>query len=476
MALTTRPPTGRVVDPFILLEGEDKAGKSRTPALFAENSKRIGQMYWIDLNEGAADEYGDPDNPRWLVVEHDGSYAQVMEAIIEIKAIAQAARNNGEPPVVLVIDTFSAVWEGLKDWVTERAMKSKSNRAARQQDPDAEVRIPRQFWNDANARYRKMLTQLLTFPGIVIATSRGKAVSDTDPSTGQPYRDGRKTWKVEGQSNMAFDASHVIRLTRSAPPLVVGSRSKSKELSIQPGVDDPVTINGHRDDLLDWFIFEALHYDPVTAHSRKLADFHGGDLTEDERDADDADEPIRVTRHPKASEISEAIAAAVALPIEKRIEGLHDVWELYGQDLLNKVPVSAPDGTLMPATQVIAGWKVEIERQLAAQAPAKPEPHNLLMDEIMGHASTLGAPPAEYVKPLLEQHEGAKVVKDVPAPAVLAWVAAQRPAVAAALREQGQSTAAQALEGFPAAVWGTWEVVTSPREDATEQVPHTANA
>src|SRR3712207_7265593 len=43
--------------PCILLEGEEKAGKSWALAQFSASDK-IGMLYWIDLNEGAGDEYG----------------------------------------------------------------------------------------------------------------------------------------------------------------------------------------------------------------------------------------------------------------------------------------------------------------------------------------------------------------------------------------------------------------------------------
>src|SRR3712207_6592488 len=113
--LTTRKPTGRVPWPCILLEGEEKAGKSWALAQFS-TSDRIGALYWIDLNEGAGDEYGAIPGASYELVEHDGSYAQVLAAVQAIKAEARRAADAGEPPVVLGIDTGSAIWDGLKDW------------------------------------------------------------------------------------------------------------------------------------------------------------------------------------------------------------------------------------------------------------------------------------------------------------------------------------------------------------------------
>ncbi len=118
--LKTRKPTGRVPWPCILLEGEEKAGKSWALAQFSSSDK-IGALYWIDLNEGAGDEYGAIPGAKYELVNHDGSYAQVLAAVQAVKAEARRAADAGGPPVVLGIDTGSAIWDGLKDCSSERA-------------------------------------------------------------------------------------------------------------------------------------------------------------------------------------------------------------------------------------------------------------------------------------------------------------------------------------------------------------------
>lgn len=57
MTLKTRKPTGAVPWPLVLLEGEEKAGKSWALAELSASDK-VGDTYWFDLGEGAADEYG----------------------------------------------------------------------------------------------------------------------------------------------------------------------------------------------------------------------------------------------------------------------------------------------------------------------------------------------------------------------------------------------------------------------------------
>src|SRR4051812_4000991 len=95
--LKTRKPTGRVPWPCVLLEGEEKAGKSWALAQLSA-SDRIGALYWIDLNEGAGDEYGAIPGATYELVEHDGSYAQVLAAVQAIKAEARRGTHAGDAP------------------------------------------------------------------------------------------------------------------------------------------------------------------------------------------------------------------------------------------------------------------------------------------------------------------------------------------------------------------------------------------
>src|SRR3954464_3927362 len=197
-------------------------------------SDKIGALYWIDLNEGAADEYGAIPGADYQVVEHDGSYAQVLAAVQAVKAEARRASDAGEPPVVLGIDTGSAIWDGLKDWASDRASKSARNRELLKRDPNAEITISQNLWNDAGSRWRKLQTELLTFPGIVVVTARGKEVTEVD-ANGRPI-EGRKTWSVQTHKEFPYAATVWVRLRRGQRPQVIGARSV--HVGIKPN-DDP---------------------------------------------------------------------------------------------------------------------------------------------------------------------------------------------------------------------------------------------
>lgn len=273
MAIRTRKPTGAVPWPLILLEGAEKAGKSWACAEFSA-SEKVGQTYWIDLNEGAADEYGAIPGARYLVVEHDGTWQDIIGQVSEIRQEATRAADAGEPPVVLVIDSMTAEWDLLKDWTANRAKETKTNKAKLQRDPNAEISISMNFWNDATSRHRRLMTMLMTFPGVVVMTARGKEVAALDAG-GRPI-EGSKDYKVEGHKNLAYDASVWVRLSRDHPPIVIGARSV--HAGIKPGVDKPQPMP---DFTLERLVFDALRCDPNAAHVRDVTEMKAGSESPD---------------------------------------------------------------------------------------------------------------------------------------------------------------------------------------------------
>jgi hypothetical protein len=256
--IKTRQPTGIPPYPLVLIEGAEKSGKSFSAAQFTR-SEKIGQAYWIDLGEGSADEYAAIPGAKYLVVDHDGSWHDIVGQVTEIRAAAITS----EKPVVLVIDSMTAEWDLLKDWASQRARGSKFAKKQLAEDPNAEVKPSMNLWNDAGDRHRTLMRLLMTFPGIVVMTARGKEVSALDDG-GRPIP-GRKEYRVEGHKNLPFDASVWIRLSRDAPPTVIGCRSVHS--GIRPGVDQP---QHYPDFDLENLIFDVLGIDQ--AQARQMTD------------------------------------------------------------------------------------------------------------------------------------------------------------------------------------------------------------
>lgn len=374
MTLTTRKPTGAVPFPVVLVEGDEKSGKTYSAALLSA-SEKVGRTFWLDLGEGAADEYGAIPGVRYEIVEHDGTYGQILAAILEVKEEAARAKAAGEPPTVLVIDSMTDVWEGLKNWASERARGSDKNKAKLRQDPNAEVDVTMNLWNDANARHRRIITALLTFPGIVVMTARGKETAEMDGN--KPS--GNKLWKVEGQKNLAFDATVWLRLSRSDRPIVIGARSV--HVGLVPGRDEPKPITADPDNLLEWLIFDVLKVDPGTAHARDLKAVTGGELTEDEK-ADELSRPPEsepAQRRGKNKNQPPPADAWTAPPVTDQAwleEWLKKVDDAAADDALTALYAEAGakvrDGQLTPADADLAKTAVATRHEaLAKQAKDK---------------------------------------------------------------------------------------------------------
>lgn len=264
MTLQTRKPTGVVPWPLILIEGGEKTGKSYACAVLSA-SRKVGRTLWLDWGEGAADEYGAVPGARYEVIEHDGSWASIMGQVTAAREEAQRARDAGEPPVVLVIDSVTCEWESLKDWASDRARTQKANREKLQRDPNAEVTVSMNLWNDAASRHRRLMTLLMTFPGIVVLTARGGDVAAVEG--GKPV-EGKKSYRVEGHKSLAFDASMWVRLSRESRPVVVGARSV--HAGVRPGIDPAQVLAS--DWSLEWLVFDVLKCDPAKAHVRDLTE------------------------------------------------------------------------------------------------------------------------------------------------------------------------------------------------------------
>lgn len=261
MTLQTRPPTGSVPYPLIMLEGEEKAGKSWAIAELSASDK-VSRTLWLDLGEGAGDEYGAIDGARYEVIVHDGRWSTIIGQIRDARDLAQQYHDEGKPPVVLAIDSVTAEWEMQKEWVDAKARRREKNSKILDKNPDAEIQITSDLWNLANARHKDMMLILKRFPGIVVITAQGAEVAVMDKA-GNPTKD--KTWKVDAQKKTPFDCSVWVRMFRTEHPRIVGARSV--HMGIKPGEDKPKIVP---DLTLEKLIFEMLKCNPAEAHVRDL--------------------------------------------------------------------------------------------------------------------------------------------------------------------------------------------------------------
>ncbi|MGD3109525.1 hypothetical protein [Streptomyces sp. YGL11-2] len=225
--LRTRKPTGIVPWPKILIEGPEKSGKSWTAAAFT-GSNKTGQAYWLELGEDTADEYVGVPGAEYLLIDHDGSYRDILGQVEAVHAEAKRAAATKEPPVVLVVDSVSLLWRTLVNWTHERARRTPKNQSKLRRDPDAEIKPAMNLWNDAYERWARVMYLVRTMPGIVILLARGKEVAAID-GNGDPIP-GTKDWRVEGHKSLAFDATVWVRLRKDGVPQIIGARSLKFEV------------------------------------------------------------------------------------------------------------------------------------------------------------------------------------------------------------------------------------------------------
>jgi hypothetical protein len=221
---------------MILIEGPAQVGKSYQAAQFTGCDK-VGQAYWMDFGEGIGDEYGAVPGADYLIVEHDGTWADIIAQVTAVRDEALATQRGGVPvlPPVLVMDSMSSVWDQLKSWTNVRARSSKNSKRILASDPDAEIKAGMNLWNDAGDRHHQLIRLLTSFPGIVVMTAKGKETVAID-SEGRPIP-GVKDYSVEGHKSLPYAANVWVRLSRDEPPQVISFRSATKGL--RPGVDKP---------------------------------------------------------------------------------------------------------------------------------------------------------------------------------------------------------------------------------------------
>lgn len=233
--LRTRKPTGAPSWPLILVAGEAKTGKTYLAALLT-GDKRVGRCFWLDLGEGCADEYGAVPGANYEIIEHDGTWIQIIEQVEAVRDIARATLTKGEPPVVLVIDSMTAEWAMLSAWTDARARRSTNNRKMLATDPDAEIDITSNYWNDANSRHNRLMNMLKTFPGIVVMTALESEKTQFGPD-GRPVKGAPKVARPDAQKKLSADATVWIRLSLEHDPVIMGIRSIRH--NIRPGKDRP---------------------------------------------------------------------------------------------------------------------------------------------------------------------------------------------------------------------------------------------
>ncbi|MGC0144435.1 AAA family ATPase [Pseudactinotalea sp. Z1732] len=200
----TRKPTGKASWPLVLLAGREKCGKSYTASAFSA-SDLIDRTFFIEIGEGSADQYGAIPGARYEIVEHDGSWADILAAV---EWAVDQPRPNGKPHA-LVLDSMTELWGLLAD---------EQESISRKRGKDT---ITIDQWNSAKKRWRKVIDAARRNAGPSIFTARYNEV--TVMRNGKPTAE--KEWKVDAEKNLAYEVDAIITWKQPREPFINGVRT-----------------------------------------------------------------------------------------------------------------------------------------------------------------------------------------------------------------------------------------------------------
>lgn len=235
-ARRTRKPTGIPPWPTILLAGGEKSGKSWSAAQFS-GSELVGQTYYIEIGEHYADEYGRIPGARYEIVEHDGTYGDILESV----RWAVAQERVGDKPNCIILDSATILWDMLVDQAHATAYRRWRNKNPKAPEPEDEVQVTIDLWNIAKAKFAAVIGELYRHDGPSILTARLEQVAVV--AGGKPTNE--KAWKVRAEKNLPFEVDAVIQAREPRTFQITGLRSTELELPVGKTIPMPgFTVEG----------------------------------------------------------------------------------------------------------------------------------------------------------------------------------------------------------------------------------------
>lgn len=285
MNLKTRQPTGKPPWPHLLIAGAEKAGKTYACAE-ASASELIGPTYWIGIGEPDPDMYGTIPGARFEIVEHDGSFRGIGQAIHAVN------QQQSEKPSLLIIDSMTRLWDLLKEesqsLATARARKKGRGNAD-------EAPIDMDLWNRAKERHSAVVAALRAHEGPVLMTARLDVVTVMDDS-GKPTKE--KETKVQSEKNLPFEVDAIVEMPERGKARIRGLRSMVWQ--IEGKVDMPgFTVDG---------LWKRLGLGEQETAPAVHRDVNGAESATDQSPADRARDDLRIALNGDRDRMTAAVA------------------------------------------------------------------------------------------------------------------------------------------------------------------------
>ncbi len=224
----TRRPTGKPSWPFLLVAGREGAGKSWACAQ-ASASDLIGRTLWVGVGEDDPDEYALIPGADFEIVEHAGTYRDLLAAI---EWATQQTSTDGRP-VLVVVDSATRIWDLLcdmaQDSANDRARRKQSQtNGSRGQSPtgDTEADIHMDLWNIAKGRWANIIDALRAHSGPVAMTARMDEV--TVMAGGKPTT--QKEWRIKAEKSLPYDVTHIVELPERGAAFLAKAKTARMEV------------------------------------------------------------------------------------------------------------------------------------------------------------------------------------------------------------------------------------------------------
>lgn len=216
-SLRTRRPTGKGGWQRVLLSGDESGivDAAWAAAAFTADDRLI-TTYWLELNPGeTGDVFGAAQGADFELLDHDGSWADIVGQVDAAWEIARDIAASGPYPSALIVHGMSAEWMMLSDLADRRARRRTASELIRRGlDPapayssDVKVEVDADVWTLVGRRHRELMGKLKTWPGPVILIAREKRNAD-----------GR--WVLKAQDQLGFDVTSRVRFARGEKPEIV---------------------------------------------------------------------------------------------------------------------------------------------------------------------------------------------------------------------------------------------------------------
>lgn len=195
----TRRPTGQASWPIVILAGVEGSGKTWS-AVEASGMDLIDRAFFLEVGERMADEYGAVPGADFEIVEHDGTWGNILGAV---RWAASQTPADGKAHL-LIVDSVTEVWTLLSD-IAQHMANTRSRNKGRGNGGDAQITMD--LWNQAKDALADFLAACRAFPGPVILTARLDNVTVVEG--GKPT--GEHVWKIRGEKNLPYQATVILQ-------------------------------------------------------------------------------------------------------------------------------------------------------------------------------------------------------------------------------------------------------------------------